>query len=225
MNQSPVTRFIWIRHAPVEKEHGFVPDYDPNAYYQAEAARRLGALMPENARWVISPLKRTRQTAEQVKQHLLTSQQHPEVEQLEPRIIEQDLGTWAGAKLTDVWEELAPLPKHNFSFQHAETEPPGGERFIDQCTRISSYLISEEARIAHQNDTRTQVMFAHSHTIRAAVAHCFGLAPDIALSIKVDNYSRTIFDFLPTSSTSKDEPVPVGGNWQLIGLNMPADEG
>ena len=225
MNQLPVTRFIWIRHAPVEKKHGFVPDHDPNARYQVEAARRLGASMPEKARWVISPLKRTRQTAEQVKQHLLTSEQLPEVEQVEPRIIEQDLGTWAGAKLADVWEELAPLPKHNFSFQHAETEPPGGERFIDQCVRVSTYLTDEEARITHQNDTRTQVMFAHAHTIRAVVAHCFGLAPDIALSIKVDNYSRTIFDFLPSHSASKDELVPAGGNWQLIGLNMPANEG
>ena len=116
MKNSPVTRFIWIRHAPVEKETGYVPDHDPNARYDAGAAERLGRAMPENARWIMSPLKRTRQTAEQVRQHLNHQAQHPEDEHIEPDIIEQDLGRWAGSQLTDVWQELAPLPKHNFSF-------------------------------------------------------------------------------------------------------------
>ena len=124
MKNSPVTRFIWIRHAPVEKETGYVPDHDPNARYDAGAAERLGRAMPENARWIMSPLKRTRQTAEQVRQHLNHQAQHPEDEHIEPDIIEQDLGRWAGAQLADVWQELAPLPKHNFSFQRAETQPP-----------------------------------------------------------------------------------------------------
>ena len=224
MKNSPVTRFIWIRHAPVEKETGYVPDYDPNARYDAGAAERLGRAMPENARWIMSPLKRTRQTAEQVRQHLNHQAQHPEDEHIEPDIIEQDLGRWAGAQLADVWQELAPLPKHNFSFQRAETQPPDGEKFADQCVRIAAYLNAQEVRIAAKKDTRTHVMFAHAHTIRAVIAHCFGLAPDTALSIAVDNYSRTIFDYLPPEPPVTGSLTPAGGNWQLMGLNLPATE-
>ena len=224
MNNSPVTRFIWIRHAPVEKEKGYVPGYDPNARYNASAAEQLGRVMPENAHWIISPLKRTRQTAEQVRQHLNHQAQYPLSEHIEPDIIEQDLGSWAGAQLADVWEELAPLPKHNFSFQRAETQPPNGERFADQCLRIATYLHTQEVRIAAEKDTRTHVMFAHAHTIRAVIAHCFRLDPDTALSIAIDNYSRTIFDYLPPEPEGNSTLTPAGGNWQLRGLNIPATE-
>lgn len=212
---SPVTRCIWIRHAPSWRPLGYVPAHDPDIVPDEAQARHLSTCLGP-AHWIISPLKRCQQTAEQVKKNL-TNRDDIISERFESQIVEQNLGDWAGMKLDEVWEEVKVGPRHNFSFQTADLTPPNGESFAWQYRRISSYLQALERQLERDDNTIPYVFFAHAHTIRAVIAYCMKLSLNQALSIQIGNYSRTVFDFLPAQ-----DPTTLGGKWQLIGLNLPA---
>ena len=116
--KKPVTKCIWIRHAPSWRPEGHVPAHDPDIVPDRASADALARMLPDAAHWLISPLKRCQQTAAQLEQ-TLTRMGRPCAAQktITNEIIEQDLGQWAGAKLDNVWAELQSAPRHNFSFQ------------------------------------------------------------------------------------------------------------
>jgi len=209
------TRCIWIRHAPSQRPDGHVPAYDPDICPDDNAAAGLCKSLPDGAHWLISPLKRCQQTAQQV-EAILTQQNRPVAVQktIVPEIIEQDLGRWAGMRIQDVRKELENGPSHNFSFQTADLVPPDGESFKMQYQRISAYLEQLSRDLMQSKDGRPHIFFAHAHTIRAVIAYCMKLDLDQALSIQIANYSQTIFDFKPLRN-----PSAKGSKWQLVGLN------
>ncbi len=216
--KSPVTKCIWIRHAPSWRLKGHVPTHDPDIVPDAESANALAQMLPDDAYWQISPLKRCKQTATQIERALLQlGRPAPRRKNIEHQIIEQNLGKWAGAKLDDVWKELANAPRHNFSFQTPEIIPPNGESFATQYERISLYLEKFSNKISETEDKRPHIFFAHAHTIRAVIAYCLNLPLERALSIQIDNYSQTIFNFLP-----RQHAQYAGGQWQVEALNLPA---
>ena len=213
-----VTKCIWIRHAPSWRPEGHVPTYDPDIVPDTAAATALAQMLPDDAYWHISPLRRCQQTAAQIEDILIQRfRPPPRKKTVEHQIIEQDLGKWAGAKLDDVWKELAGAPRHNFSFQTPELTPPDGESFAAQYERISLFLKNFSDKISKTEEVHAHIFFAHAHTIRAVIAYCLDLSLERALSIQIGNYSQTIFNFLPYQHAQH-----VGGQWQVEALNLPA---
>ena len=216
--KKPVTKCIWIRHAPSWRPEGHVPAHDPDIVPDSASADALARMLPDAGHWLISPLKRCQQTAAQLEQ-ALNQMGRPGAAQktITNEIIEQDLGQWAGAKLDNVWAELENAPRHNFSFQTAELIPPKGESFAQQYQRISAFMDRFSAEISTTEDSRPHIFFAHAHTIRAVIAYCLDLPLDRALSIQIGNYSQTIFNFLPDQHAHH-----AGGQWQIEAINLPA---
>src|SRR6266496_3099412 len=93
------TRFWLIRHAMVDENaravlYGImdVPLCETSLLEQAPMYRALAARLPRPAAWRITPLSRTRRTAEAI---FAAGYPHTEPE-VEPDLIEQSLGAWQG---------------------------------------------------------------------------------------------------------------------------------
>src|SRR5690606_38907309 len=86
-----LTRWWWVRHAPVIGQDGRLYgslDVDCDCSDKARL-RALAARLPADAVWVISPLKRTRQTAAALARH---HPDRPDDLLVEPSLAEQDFG-------------------------------------------------------------------------------------------------------------------------------------
>ena len=205
-----ITPFFFIRHAPVIKISGHLPDHDadidPGPYPAAttDALNRLHKILPSQAEWTISPLARTRQTAA-----MLQADLKPLSMRVEPALREQDFGAWHGREIAKIWPEIAPLPKHNWAFINSDFTPPEGEPFTAQIDRIAAWcrLIEQQKSFA-----APQVIIAHAGTIRAIAAHILGISTDIAMALSVPH-----FGFLSASLMSADHAKDAhhGGRWQL----------
>ena len=64
MTHPALTDFYFIRHAPVVKREGHLPPYDPPIKEGPFDLAPLKKRLPQNADWHVSPLLRTRQTAD-----------------------------------------------------------------------------------------------------------------------------------------------------------------
>lgn len=177
-----MTRWWWIRHAPVEAEPGTIVgaldlpcrDGDPG---------RLAALsrvLPENPAVVTSGLARCTATAGAL---ALSGT-------AEPALAEQHFGDWQGRR----WDDLPPRETDEFWRTPAFGRPPGGESFADQMARVKGCI----ARLTAAHEGRDIVAVAHAGTIRAALALALGLeqAPAGALSFSVDPLSLTRVDVM-----------------------------
>jgi broad specificity phosphatase PhoE len=183
------TRFWLIRHALVEENaramlYGTMDvEICPRAMETerptyAALARRL----PRPADWVVTPLSRTRRTAEAI-----FAAGYPGAEwRVEPDLIEQDLGDWHGLPHADLPARLA-LPPHPFWPLAGQELPPGGESMAEVVLRVGTAL----ERLARTHPASDLVIVSHGGAIRAAVAHALGIGPDNALHFSVHNLSLT----------------------------------
>lgn len=177
-----VTRWWWIRHAPVEAEPGRIvgaldlPCRDGDLWHLAGLSR----LLPQAPVVVTSGLARCTATA----QALALSGT------AEPALAEQHFGDWQGR----TWNELAPWETEEFWRDPALGRPPGGESFADQVARVKDCV----ARLTAAHEGRDVVAVAHAGTIRAALALALGLehTPGAALSFSVDPLSLTRIDVM-----------------------------
>ena len=144
----------------------------------AALARRL----PRAAEWIITPLSRTRRTAEAI-----FAAGYPRAPlAVEPDLVEQSLGEWQGLAHAELPARLA-LPAHPF-WPHAGTErPPGGESMVEVIERVGTAL----ERIAAEHLDEDLVVVTHGGAIRAAVAHALRIEADSALHLTVQNLSLT----------------------------------
>lgn len=141
-------------------------------------ARRL----PRPARWVVTPLSRTRRTAEAI-----FRAGYPEAElQVEQDLAEQHLGDWQGLVHAELPARLS-LPKHAFWPLGGWERPPGGESLAEVILRAGAAL----ERLADVYDGEDVVVVSHGGAIRAAVAHALRIGPDNALHLSVQNLSLT----------------------------------
>ncbi len=109
-------RFWLIRHALVEENarailYGVmdVPLCETTLLEQAPMYQALAARLPRPAVWLVTPLSRTRRTAEAI-----FAAGYPRSEpQVEPDLIEQSLGEWQGLPHAELPARLT-LPKHAF---------------------------------------------------------------------------------------------------------------
>lgn len=179
-----VTRWYWLRHAPLAASalgriHG--AGEAPVDLPAPMRAARIARALPEGMRLVASPLARARDTASVLRPDLTA--------QIEPGFIEQDFGLWEGRVHAEI-EAAEPEAYAAFWRQPARARPPGGERYADVIARVAATV----DRISAEADTRPVVVVAHAGVVRAALAQALGLTPEQSISFVVDPLSLTRID-------------------------------
>src|ERR1700709_2457516 len=181
------TDFWLIRHALVEENaraflYGVmdVSLCEATLLEQAPMYRSLAARLPRPADWLVTPLSRTRRTAETIFAH-----GYPPVELgVEPELIEQSLGEWQGLSHHQLPPKLQH-PAHAFWPLAGDEKPPGGESMAEVTTRVGAAL----ERLAETHAGRDVVIVSHGGAIRGAIAHALRIGPDNALHISIQNLS------------------------------------
>ena len=202
IGKGDITDFYFIRHGPVVKIKGHLPPYDAPLIEQEFDLDALVKTLPHHADWHISPLQRTQQTAS-----LLTGHLAPTSEITEAALAEQHFGDWHDRPIATVWQQLAVLPKHNWSFIVHDFCPPNGESFDQQMLRVGSWCDLQERK----RFTNPQIIVAHIGTIRAVLAHILGLPAYLAQAIEIP-----YFGGLHASLMAKHRAADnLGGAWQI----------
>lgn len=206
MTGPAITRWWWIRHAPIAPPHvGRINgrkdvdvDVSDTARFKALALR-----LPATALWAVSSLSRTAKTAEALFD--AGAARHPL--SIQPDLAEQDFGDWTGRSWSDIDADDSTAA---FWENPAHGCPPGGESFADQVARTGAVM----AELSAENPGRDIVAVAHAGTIRAALAVALDVDPAVAMAFKVDPVSLTRLDHI-----EGPKPGWRGGNWAVICAN------
>jgi broad specificity phosphatase PhoE len=182
------TRWWWVRHAPVREDGGCIYgqkdlgcDTSDRVVFEA-----VGKILPRNAVWYASNLKRTHQTA-----HAIWAAGFPKPTDM-PHVsafAEQHLGQWQGMNRAAF---LASRPVGSHWFAAIDEPAPGGESFMDLYNRACGAI----ERINAEQAGRDVVVVAHGGTIKAAVGLALGGQPEKGLVFDIDNCSVTRLDHL-----------------------------
>jgi broad specificity phosphatase PhoE len=186
------TRFWMVRHAIVSAAARSVlygrKDVElcaDSLALQRSSYLALAARLPAGAVWVVTPLSRTRRTAEAI-----FRAGYPAAGlAVEPDLVEQDLGAWQGLAHADLPARLAD-PAHPFWPLGAREVPPGGESMVQVVSRVGPAM----ERLASMHAGRDVVCISHGGAIRAALAHALGASADSALHFSVQNLSLTVLE-------------------------------
>lgn len=202
-----VTRWWWIRHAPVT-------DYGGKLYGQTDVPANtsereryegLDRALPEGAVWLTSALRRTHQTASAI-----ADAGHPVPDAaVERDLAEQSFGAWQGK----TWDELAATRgdlAHKYWVAPAHHVPPEGESFVAVMDRVAPVV----TRRTVQHAGTDIVAVAHGGTIRAALALALDLDPERALAFTIDNLSITRIDHVESNAH--------GAAWRVVSVNWAA---
>ena len=198
------TRIFLIRHALVEPSarltmYGTMDVALCQLALAQEAAsyRWLASRLPQPARWFITPLSRTRYTAEAI-----FAAGYPDADlTVLPDMIEQDLGEWQGLPHEVFAERLLQRP-HPFWSIASDERPPGGESFADVVERVGPTV----ERLSAEHAGEDIVIVAHGGSIRAAIAHVMDIPPAAALAFSIKNLSLSRLE-------------REGGGWRVAAVN------
>lgn len=198
-----MTRWWWVRHAPVREDGGCIYgqkdlgcDTSDRIVFDA-----VGKILPRNAAWFSSNLKRTHQTAEAI-----WAAGFPKPAQMiqEPDFAEQNLGSWQGMNRAAF---LASRPAVGSNWFAGIDEPaPGGESFMDLYRRTAATV----ERINADCAGRDVIAVAHGGTIKAAIGLALGGLVEKGLAFTIDNCSVTRLDHLARDGES---------SWRLPAVN------
>ena len=189
-----VTRWWWVRHAPVRSDGG-------NIYGQTDIACDTGdrevfeavaRILPRKAVWVASSLMRTHQTAEAI---WATGFPKPAAMPHEAAFAEQNLGQWQGMNRAAF---LASRPVGSHWFAGIDEPAPGGESFLDLYRRTVGAI----ERINLEQAGSDVIAVGHGGTIKAAVGLALGGLPEKGLAFDIDNCSVTRLDHFATQGKS-----------------------
>ena len=187
-----VTRWWWVRHAPVRSDGG-------NIYGQTDIGCDTGdtevfdavaKILPRNAVWVASNLKRTHQTAQ-----ALWDSGFPRPAEMAKHadFAEQHLGRWQGMNRAAF---LAERPAGSSWVADISEPAPGGESFMDLYNRVTSAI----DRITRAQAGRDIIAIGHGGTIKAAVGLALGGMVEKGLSFDIDNCSITRLDHFASAA-------------------------
>ncbi|MBL4801504.1 MAG: histidine phosphatase family protein [Emcibacter sp.] len=200
-----ITDWYFIRHAPVlgAKENMYKSFDEPADLSNHNALIWLARQLPTAAQWHCSPLKRTRQTAED-----LVQRKDDTIDIVnDDRLTEQNFGDWYGLSFDKLWNKIEGLPAHNWSILAADTCPPNGEAFRDVYDRAGSFM---ESHLRSKNEA-PHITVTHAGVIRAILGLCLNLSPDQALNFALEPLSITHVQYSPKDFR--------GGHWRLVRLN------
>ena len=189
MAHNGITGFWIIRHAIVEENaramlYGVmdVPVCEASLVEQLPTFRGLAQRLPRNAAWRVTPLSRTRRTAEAI----FAAGYVPAELTIEPDLIEQSLGEWQGLVHAALPARLQ-LAAHAFWPLGGEERPPGGESMAQVIARTGPVL----ERLAAEQDGGDVIVISHGGAIRAMLAHAISAPPDTVLHFAIQNLSLT----------------------------------
>jgi len=213
-----VTRWWWVRHAPVINPGGRIygqrdvpADTSNTAAFAAVASR-----LPADALWIATPLQRTQATAAAI--HKAMQGRVPPAPRVEPAFVEQHFGDWQGRTYDEIgaYGRGRPGTKgigvegHKFWLAPAHETPPGGENFVTVMERVAQAV----RRLTQEHAGRDIVVVAHGGSIRAALALALELHPEAALALTIDTLSLTRIDHVRGPGA--------GLNWRIGTINLPA---
>jgi alpha-ribazole phosphatase len=197
------TRWWWVRHAPVREDGGCIYgqkdlgcDTSDRVVFDA-----VGKILPRNAVWYSSNLKRTHQTADAI---WAAGFPKPAVMTQEKALAEQHLGEWQGMNRAAF---LASRPVGSHWFAAIDEPAPGGESFMDLYNRVKGAI----DRINAEHAGKDVIAVAHGGTIKAAVGLALGGLVEKGLAFDIDNCSVTRLDHLASAGRS---------NWRLPMVNQ-----
>jgi broad specificity phosphatase PhoE len=200
------TRWWWIRHAPVPDGGRIYGQRDLDCDCSAQDVfSALVDVLPRDAVWLTSGLKRTHQTAAAIRAAAAELAAAPDPVMVEA-FAEQHLGDWQGLVRRDFLAERRAAG-HQFWFAAADECAPGGESFADLVARVTGAI----DRLNDEHSGRNIIAVAHGGTIRAALAHALDISADAALAFTIDNCSLTRLDHLGAGS---------GPKWRIGAVNQ-----
>ncbi len=182
-----VTRWWWVRHAPVRDDGG-------NIYGQKDIAcdtsdrevfEAVAKILPRNAVWYSSNLMRTHQTAEAI-----WAAGFPR-----PANMTWETALWQGMNRAAF---LASRPVGSNWFADIGEPAPGGESFMDLYHRACGAI----GRINAEQAGQDVIAVAHGGTIKAAVGLALGGQPEKSLAFDIDNCSVTRLDHFASAGHS-----------------------
>jgi broad specificity phosphatase PhoE len=207
---SDITRWWWIRHAPVPDGGRIYGQRDvPCDCSDAETFAALAAELPAGAVWVTSNLQRTTQTARAI--HAADPGRLAGVDLMAvPELAEQHLGEWQGLE-RKAFYATRKVGTQAFWFAPADERAPGGESFADLVGRVVPAI--ERLTLEHRGQDIVAV--THGGTIRAALGLALGIAPQSALGFSLENCSLTRLDHLLAAAGGP-------GLWRVVAVNRRA---
>ena len=186
------TRWWWIRHAPVREDDGCIYgqqdlgcDTSDRVVFEA-----VGKILPRNAVWYASNLKRTHQTADAIwAAGFPRPSDMPHVN----AFAEQHLGQWQGMNRAAF---LASQPAGSHWFAAIDEPAPGGESFMDLYNRTCRCDRAHQCRTGGQGRDRRLRMVERSG--RPSVLRLAG-CPKRASHFDIDNCSVTRLDHIASA--------------------------
>jgi len=190
------TRWWWVRHAPVRNDGGNIygqkdMDCDCSDRVVFNAVSRI---LPRNAVWVSSKLKRTHQTAAAIWDAGFPK---PDAMPHEADFNEQHLGDWQGLNRAAFFASR-PIAVGSYWFAPIDEPSPNGESFMDLYNRVKAGI----ARLTTAYAGRDIVAVTHGGTIKAAIGVALGDQPERGLAFTIDNCSITRLDHLGSDGHS-----------------------
>jgi len=189
-----------IRHAPVAAEY-LVNCYGatdvPVAPVCARTSAGLARVLPRPAHWYVTPLSRTRATAEAI----FAAGYDPVALEVEPAFIEQSFGALHGVAHDVLPTRLKSKP-HPFWIIDPDEIPDQGESSTQVKARVGPAL----ERLADRHGGADVVVVAHGGSIRAAIAHAMDIPMRAAMHFSIRNQSVTRL-------------FRNGGGWHVLGVN------
>jgi len=201
-----VTRWWWIRHAPVPDGGRIYGQRDVDCdCREVGIFRVLARELPQNAVWLTSTLSRTQQTAQAILK--AAPERFAGVSPLAlAEFAEQHLGEWQGMERKAFYAARG-VGTRTLWFAPADERPPGGESFTELVARVAPAV----RRLTEAHAGRDIVAVTHGGTIRATLALALSLNPQAALSFTVENCSLTRLDYLSAPGSS--------GLWRVVCVN------
>lgn len=190
------TRWWWVRHAPVREDGGCIYGQKDIGCDTSdrEVFEAVAKILPRNAIWFSSNLKRTHQTADAI---WAAGFPKPDNMTHEAAFAEQNLGEWQGLNRAAFFASW-PIQVGSYWFAPIDDPAPGGESFMDLYNRTRTAV----ERVNEEHAGRDIIAVAHGGTIKAAVGLALGHQPERGLAFTVDNCSVTRLDHLASDGHS-----------------------
>jgi alpha-ribazole phosphatase len=187
------TRWWWVRHAPVREDGGCIYGQKDLGCDTSDRVvfKAVGKILPRDAVWYASNLKRTHQTAAAI---WAAGFPRPAKMQHEAALAEQHLGEWQGLNRAEFFASR-PIEVGSYWFAPIDHPAPGGESFLDLYNRVRGAI----ERINNEHVGKDVIAVAHGGTIKAAIGLALGGQPERGLAFTIDNCSVTRLDHLASA--------------------------